>query len=136
MSKARAAGKKWYFTGRPCRHLHVTLRQTANRTCGACLRRSDGQPKQPAYLPELLSSWIDPKSNDPRRVENALRIIMKRVQRWQQYGRAAETSRAMGLRRGQSEYVKVPDDFYSADGVALTARGYIVGPWHAPAGSE
>lgn len=137
--RAQAAGKKWYFTGRPCRHHHVAERQVSNRTCGACLRRSDGQPKKPVYHPVLLASWIDPNSTDPRRVEHALRIIMKRTARWVQYQGAAQFAHRHGIRRGQHvdglARVNLPEDFYGTDGLPLTGRQYLLGPWFVDDGA-
>ncbi len=36
MSQARAAGLMFYFTGRPCKHRHLTVRRTSNRACDDC----------------------------------------------------------------------------------------------------
>lgn len=38
LNDARAKGLKRYFTGKPCKHGHVALRNVANKTCMACLR--------------------------------------------------------------------------------------------------
>jgi hypothetical protein len=37
-SDAIAQGLKWYFTGKPCKHGHVDLRQVANKGCKSCQR--------------------------------------------------------------------------------------------------
>jgi hypothetical protein len=37
---ARAAGEKWYFTGKPCKRGHIALRQMANKGCKECQREN------------------------------------------------------------------------------------------------
>lgn len=33
---ALAKGLKWYFTGKPCKHGHIDIRQVANKGCKSC----------------------------------------------------------------------------------------------------
>lgn len=36
-SEARSAGAKYYFTGKPCKHGHITKRYANSRICAECL---------------------------------------------------------------------------------------------------
>lgn len=36
---ASALGLKWYFTGKPCSHGHISERQTSNGSCRECMRK-------------------------------------------------------------------------------------------------
>jgi 5-methylcytosine-specific restriction endonuclease McrA len=38
--EAAASGLKYYFTGRPCKHGHVTRRHTHNGTCSGCVNEN------------------------------------------------------------------------------------------------
>ena len=35
-AEAIALGLKWYFTGKPCKHGHIDLRQVSDKSCKTC----------------------------------------------------------------------------------------------------
>lgn len=39
-SEAITKGLKWYFTGKPCKHGHISKRQVANKSCHECNKKS------------------------------------------------------------------------------------------------
>jgi hypothetical protein len=45
-SEAKARGLKTYFTGKPCKHGHVAIRQTSNGSCRECSDAKDRRWRQ------------------------------------------------------------------------------------------
>ncbi len=54
-ASARDAGLKWYFTGRPCKHGHLDIRQVANGVCRSCAKEIG--KRYHAKNPGLASKW-------------------------------------------------------------------------------
>lgn len=57
---AKATGKKYYFTGVPCKHGHICLRYTDNLTCKECIRVRAliRKKKNPEHVREIgRKSW-------------------------------------------------------------------------------
>jgi len=54
-AKAKAEGRKVYFTGRPCKHGHIAERKTASGACGICHRMAqekwDRKRRHPTVAP-------------------------------------------------------------------------------------
>lgn len=67
---AKAAGKKRYFTGKPCTHGHIAQRQTAGSICVICnkLRLAS----KPGLMYEYAKKWRE-KNSDKRREESRRR---------------------------------------------------------------
>jgi hypothetical protein len=75
-AQAKAQGLKWYFTGTPCKHGHISEKQTANggcRTCGSlknaakCKRWYERKGR--AQVIETAKQWA--QNNPDRRKEIA-----------------------------------------------------------------
>ena len=50
ISRAQAKEQGLYFTGKPCKHGHVDLRQVSSESCMECLRqRSSKTARIPKY---------------------------------------------------------------------------------------
>jgi hypothetical protein len=47
-AEAFAAGRTQYFTGKPCKHGHVTYRYVQSGTCAACISSSTGRSRAEA----------------------------------------------------------------------------------------
>lgn len=65
---ARAQGLAHYFTGRPCKRGHMTLRQTNDRKCTECSRIT-ARLAQPIKRKEFLGRVITTYAEIRRRVE-------------------------------------------------------------------
>lgn len=55
-SEARALGEKFYYTGKPCKHGHDTLRYTCTRACVAC--------RHDMYAEKRRAKGLEPKPYD------------------------------------------------------------------------
>ena len=76
-SEAKAAGEKFYFTGRPCRHGHIDKRQTSNGICYTCSK-------------ERTSKYAiaNPDKRVARKQKNRDQIL-KKNREWRERNRAA-----------------------------------------------
>jgi len=67
--KAKQDNEKHYFTGLPCKHGHIDMRQTSDGTCMACSREKSAKWVQLNRNKYLERKFI---SNEKRRVEAQL----------------------------------------------------------------
>ncbi|MDB1108077.1 hypothetical protein [Pseudomonas extremaustralis] len=76
-SEAKAAGEKFYFTGKPCRHGHIDRRQTSNGICYTCSK-------------ERASRYAaaNPEKRVARKQKNKDHIL-KKNREWRERNRAA-----------------------------------------------
>lgn len=66
-------GEKWYFTGKPCKHGHIALRQVSNKGCKECSAVAFAK-WEANNLSKRAADKRGKRSNDPERFS----IIAKR----------------------------------------------------------
>jgi len=62
---ARAEGRQFYFTGKPCKHGHVSLRRVHNHECYECARilRKKWQENNPGYATKAMRAFTAKNPN-------------------------------------------------------------------------
>jgi hypothetical protein len=66
LTSARAAGRTFYFTGKPCKRGHVAERYSHNGSCVVCTRLRGAQWKKTAKGRKSRNEW-----QNKRRAEQA-----------------------------------------------------------------
>jgi hypothetical protein len=71
---AKASGEKYYFTGKPCKHGHISLRYTDNLTCKECIRvKALARVKKNPEHVRVISRRSQKKCSPKHRIRNRLK---------------------------------------------------------------
>ncbi len=84
--------RKYYFTGKPCKHGHVTLRQTTDNHCLSCIEEKSKKQAAKQSTKKYLRTWR--KENPDKRREYE--------RKWRRDN--PEANRARSLKRRANEY--------------------------------
>lgn len=107
-SAARDAGEKHYFTGKPCKRGHISLRQTSGMACMECKREQQAQrmqdPELRAKQISRTTEWTKRKraeSSEFKKKDNAYRKewTRKKMQDPQYAAKTLEQNRMAAARR-------------------------------------
>ena len=60
-AKAKSLGERFYFTGKPCKHGHISKRYTDKGTCCECMA-IDFESKKESRLSQMRSNYEAKKS--------------------------------------------------------------------------
>lgn len=71
-AEARAIGYKRYFTGKPCKHGHISERYTHSKHCIQCLTEKNKSPAFRAYYKKYYRQYKDNQSEETRAYRSAI----------------------------------------------------------------
>jgi hypothetical protein len=95
-SEAKAQGLKTYFTGKPCKHGHVAIRQTSNGSCREC---SDAKARR---WRQENQEYVR-KKNRSYHADHYARNREKVIEKSRQY---YEANKPMALHRAREYYIR------------------------------
>ena len=113
-SQAKAQGLKHYFTGKPCKNGHATIRQVSNGGCRAChLERNAAncrqwyQNKGKAQVVAQAKQWVKDNPEKRKKAANAYATKWRKTEAYDEFiasrktpeGRKKRNSYAMSKRR-------------------------------------
>ena len=96
---AKRDGLTHYFTGKPCKHGHIDMRQTCNWDCRECvrLRNSEWRKENPERVRALDAQWW--AANRDRKLEHCKKWRDNNPEKVRQYKLDALTRRRGGAGR-------------------------------------
>ena len=65
-AEAKAIGYKKYFTGKPCKHGHISERYTNSKHCIDCLKQRNSSPESIAYFKDYYHRCAKHESGEKR----------------------------------------------------------------------
>lgn len=71
-AEARVIGYKRYFTGKPCKHGHISERYTNSKHCIQCLTERNKSPAFRAYYKKYYRQYVDNQSEETRAYRSAI----------------------------------------------------------------
>lgn len=112
---AVAAGEKWYFTGKPCKHGHIALRQVSNKGCRECSAIS-------------FAKW-----EDANRAERAAEKKAWRLANPEAHAAKAKRNRLLHLdalrRKCRTRYALKKPEYIAANKARKAAKMSRTPPW-------
>lgn len=71
-AEAKAIGYKKYFTGKPCKHGHISERYTSSKHCLQCLKERNKTPAFRAYYKEYYKQYVQNQSAETKAYRSAI----------------------------------------------------------------
>lgn len=112
---AIAAGLKWYFTGKPCKHGHVAQRQVSSKGCSECHK---------AAYAKWEAANLERRAEEKRARRAASPERFREVQR-----RSRERNPAADRERSQARYCAKRHEYIAANMARKAALAQRTPPW-------
>lgn len=104
-SDAKAKGLSRYFTGKACKHGHISFRRTVNGTCIECLRNTETRHRE-KYREKYRDKWRKSSAISRKRDPEAART---RSNKWSRANRSKDVERKRKWRKAN------PDKHHAAE---------------------
>ena len=74
--EALAQGLKWYYTGKPCKHGHLSVRRTTTKHCNECHSQDRSNRKEER---DIHDAWY--RENNREYINNRQKEYRKRIKK-------------------------------------------------------
>ena len=128
-AEAIAIGYKRYFTGKPCKHGHVSERYTNSKHCIECLKQRNSTPKSIAYYKDYYQRRLKQESKETKAYRAAIHRYKYRT-KWRFKARHNARLRKQRIKRATlncpADKLKVQQIYLNAKVMRLMGKNYNV----------
>jgi hypothetical protein len=117
-AEAKTIGYKKYFTGKPCKHGHISERYTNSKHCIQCLTERNKTPASREYYKKYYRRYVDNQSEETRAYRSAIQRHKYRT-RWRFNARHNSRLRKQRIKRAT---LQCPIDRIKVEQLYLEAK--------------